>query len=106
MNEPASYPDGFFCGNVPPEPICLPTCEARECPEGPQCVRHEDGVSQGTGVYGPFLPASTPVPRPRPPATPVPRTIPYLISGFNSCQPRKSSSLRPERGRGLSRPFG
>ena len=53
LNEPASCPDGYFCGNVPPEPICLPTCEARGCPEGQQCIRYKDGVSQCAVVHGP-----------------------------------------------------
>jgi hypothetical protein len=52
-DEPSSCPDGFFCGDVPPQPICLPTCEARGCPDGQQCLRHEDGVSQCAVVYGP-----------------------------------------------------
>lgn len=53
VNEPTGCPDGFFCGNVPPEPICLPTCEKRGCPDGQHCIRHKDGVSQCAVVYGP-----------------------------------------------------
>ncbi|WP_253910492.1 hypothetical protein [Pyxidicoccus fallax] len=53
LDDPASCPEGFFCGNVPPEPICLPTCETRGCPEGQQCIRHYGGVSQCAVVYGP-----------------------------------------------------
>ena len=54
LNEPTSCPDGFFCGNVPPEPICLPTCEERGCREGQHCIRHEDGISQCAVVHGPL----------------------------------------------------
>lgn len=48
-----SCPEGFFCAEVPPEPVCLPTCETRGCPTGQQCVRHEDGASACAVVYGP-----------------------------------------------------
>lgn len=48
-----SCPDGFFCADLEPEPICLPTCEARGCPEGQQCIRHYDGASQCAVIYGP-----------------------------------------------------
>ncbi len=51
--EAASCPDGFFCADVRPEPVCLPTCEARGCAEGQQCVRHEEGVSRCVTVLGP-----------------------------------------------------
>lgn len=52
-DEPGGCPEGFFCAkDVPPEPTCLPTCEARGCPEGQQCIRHEDGVSQCAVVFG------------------------------------------------------
>lgn len=53
LDDPTSCPEGFFCGNVPPEPTCLPTCEKRGCPEGQHCIRHDDGVSQCAVVYGP-----------------------------------------------------
>lgn len=45
-------PEGFFCADVAPEPLCLPTCAGRSCPEGQQCVRHEDGASACAVVYG------------------------------------------------------
>ena len=45
-------PAGFFCADVAPEPVCLPTCQGRRCPEGQQCVRHKDGVSSCVRVYG------------------------------------------------------
>jgi len=45
-------PDGFFCADVAPEPLCLPTCEGRNCPVDQQCVRHEDGASACAVVYG------------------------------------------------------
>ncbi|XXF78911.1 hypothetical protein P2318_03890 [Myxococcaceae bacterium GXIMD 01537] len=49
----ASCPEGFFCASVPPQPVCLPTCKARGCPEGQQCVSFEDGASACAEVYGP-----------------------------------------------------
>jgi hypothetical protein len=52
LGEAASCPEGFFCGDVEPEPICLPTCEGRECPPGQQCVHHRDGVSACAVVHG------------------------------------------------------
>ncbi|MCP3145317.1 hypothetical protein [Pyxidicoccus xibeiensis] len=45
-------PEGFFCADVAPEPLCLPTCADRSCPEGQHCVRHEDGASACAVVYG------------------------------------------------------
>jgi hypothetical protein len=32
-------PEGFFCADDVAGPVCLPTCEGRDCPEGQQCVR-------------------------------------------------------------------
>jgi len=46
-------PEGFFCAETAPEPICLPTCTERECPEGQHCVRFEEGASVCARVYGP-----------------------------------------------------
>ena len=46
-------PAGFFCADTVPEPVCLPTCEERGCPEGQHCVRFEEGVSICAKVYGP-----------------------------------------------------
>lgn len=45
-------PDGFFCADTIPEPVCLPTCEARGCPAGQQCIRYEGGASACAKVYG------------------------------------------------------
>lgn len=54
MNEPSSCPDGFFCADVPPEPICFPSCEQRGCPEGQQCILHQQGASQCVKtIHGP-----------------------------------------------------
>ena len=51
--EPASCPEGFFCADVEPEPACLPTCEARGCPPGQECMRSEkDGASTCAVVHG------------------------------------------------------
>lgn len=52
-SETADCPEGFFCAQVLPRPVCLPTCEARGCPEGQQCVRFEEGASACAVVYGP-----------------------------------------------------
>ncbi len=52
-DEAAACPEGFFCADVKPEPICVPTCEARGCPEGQHCIRHDNGSSQCAVVYGP-----------------------------------------------------
>jgi hypothetical protein len=50
---PASCPDGFFCAALEPEPACLPTCEARSCPPGQECIRTEkDGGSVCAVVHG------------------------------------------------------
>lgn len=48
----SSCPEGFFCADVAPEPVCLPPCEEKGCPGGQQCVRHEDGASACAVVYG------------------------------------------------------
>jgi hypothetical protein len=51
--ESTNCPDGFFCADVSPQPLCLPTCEGRECPQGQQCIRAaSDGVSVCSVVYG------------------------------------------------------
>ncbi len=49
----AGCPDGFFCADVRPQPVCLPTCEARGCPEGQQCVLYKEGVSRCAIIHGP-----------------------------------------------------
>ncbi len=49
----AGCPEGFFCADVLPQPVCLPTCEARQCPLGQTCVRFEEGASVCARVYGP-----------------------------------------------------
>ena len=46
-------PEGFFCASTLPEPVCLPTCETRGCPEGQHCVRFNEGASVCAHVYGP-----------------------------------------------------
>lgn len=48
----ASCPAGFFCADVAPEPVCLPSCQGRFCSEGQLCVRYKDGVSSCARVYG------------------------------------------------------
>jgi len=49
----AECPEGFFCAEAAPEPICLPTCAGPGCPEGQHCVRFEEGASVCARVYGP-----------------------------------------------------
>jgi Cys-rich repeat protein len=49
----ATCPEGFFCADTIPEPVCLPTCEARGCPEGQHCIRFDEGASVCAHVYGP-----------------------------------------------------
>ncbi|QSQ10989.1 hypothetical protein [Myxococcus landrumensis] len=44
---------GFFCADTRPEPLCLPSCEQRGCPEGQQCIRHDEGASTCARVLGP-----------------------------------------------------
>lgn len=51
--EAAGCPEGFFCVDVLPQAMCLPTCEARGCTAGQQCVRFKEGVSACAVVYGP-----------------------------------------------------
>jgi hypothetical protein len=60
-DDAASCPEGFFCGDVEPEPICLPSCEKRGCPEGQRCLHFKEGASSCDVVYGPDC-QSTPCP--------------------------------------------
>ena len=48
----ADCPEGFFCADTTPEPVCLPTCEKRGCPAGQQCIRFSEGSSQCAQAYG------------------------------------------------------
>jgi Cys-rich repeat protein len=48
----AACPEGFFCTDTAPEPVCLPTCEGKRCPTGQQCVHFEGGASSCAQVYG------------------------------------------------------
>lgn len=50
----AVCPEGFFCADTAPEPMCLPTCQARGCPVGQHCIRYRDGASVCAEVYGPL----------------------------------------------------
>jgi hypothetical protein len=52
-------PEGFFCADVVPQPLCLPSCEARGCPAGQQCIRFKQGVSACMEVYGTNCQSST-----------------------------------------------
>ncbi len=51
--EAVRCPEGFFCAQEAPQPVCLPTCEAQGCPAGQECVRYEQGTSACAVVYGP-----------------------------------------------------
>lgn len=53
LADAASCPAGFFCADTVPQPLCLPTCTARGCPSGQQCIPLEEGVSVCARVYGP-----------------------------------------------------
>jgi hypothetical protein len=46
-------PEGFFCADTLPQPLCLPTCATRECPAGQQCIPFREGASVCAQVYGP-----------------------------------------------------
>ncbi len=51
--EPTSCAQGFFCADIAPEPVCLPSCEERGCPEGQHCIdTGRDGVSVCAVVHG------------------------------------------------------
>ncbi|SEM98919.1 Cys-rich repeat-containing protein [Stigmatella aurantiaca] len=52
LDTPTECPDGFFCADTTPQPVCLPTCEKRGCPSGEQCIRFGEGASQCASVYG------------------------------------------------------
>ncbi len=45
-------PEGFFCANTIPEPVCLPTCKMRGCPTGQHCIQDNQGASQCVVVHG------------------------------------------------------
>ncbi len=50
---PSTCPEGFFCADLAPEPACLPTCEAKGCPQGQECIRTpQDGASTCAVVHG------------------------------------------------------
>lgn len=57
LDAPTSCPEGFFCGDGGEGPVCLPTCEARGCPEGQKCLRFNTvggrPVSSCVRVHGP-----------------------------------------------------
>jgi len=52
VSEATPCPEGYFCGSVAPEPICLPTCAKQGCPEGQRCVRDRQGASTCATVHG------------------------------------------------------
>jgi hypothetical protein len=52
LGAPEECPEGFFCADTTPQPVCLPTCEKRGCPAGEQCIRFGEGSSTCAHVYG------------------------------------------------------
>jgi hypothetical protein len=58
----AACPEGFFCADTEPEPLCLPTCEVRGCPPGQHCIRYGEGTSVCAEMFGPPC-QQTPCPR-------------------------------------------
>ena len=53
LEDSAGCPEGFFCAETLPQPLCLPTCETWVCPADQQCIRFDEGVSVCAQVYGP-----------------------------------------------------
>lgn len=49
---PEACPVGFFCADVTPGPLCLPTCEARGCPRGQECIHFHQGTSVCARIHG------------------------------------------------------
>jgi hypothetical protein len=49
---PESCPRGFFCADVTPGPLCLPSCETAGCPEDQRCVSLNRGASACRAVHG------------------------------------------------------
>lgn len=45
-------PEGSFCADTIPQPVCLPTCETQGCPQGQQCIPFKEGSSKCARVYG------------------------------------------------------
>lgn len=62
LGDESSCPTHFFCVDDMPEPICLPSCAQRGCPEGQDCIHHEEGASACARVIGPRC-QQTPCPR-------------------------------------------
>ncbi len=42
LEDPTSCPDGLACRNGSDGPSCRPHCKDRECPEGQECIHHDD----------------------------------------------------------------
>jgi hypothetical protein len=52
LDKQESCSSGFFCADVAPEPLCLPTCEHTGCAHDEQCIRYSGEVSTCARVYG------------------------------------------------------
>jgi hypothetical protein len=53
LGDSQGCPEGFFCADTLPRPLCLPTCATRDCPTGEQCIPLGEGASVCAQVYGP-----------------------------------------------------
>jgi hypothetical protein len=53
LGDTSGCPEGFFCADTLPQPVCLPTCEVQGCPPGQQCIPFKEGSSKCAQVYGP-----------------------------------------------------
>jgi hypothetical protein len=52
LGDTSNCPEGFFCADTIPQPVCLPTCETQGCPLGQQCIPFKEGSSKCAQVYG------------------------------------------------------
>jgi hypothetical protein len=64
LQETSDCPEGFFCHESLNGPSCVPSCEARGCPQELQCARDADGISvcvqlRGTDCSGDSCPAGS-----------------------------------------------
>lgn len=50
--EPQSCPEGFVCKEDPEGATCLPSCNARQCPEGQHCIQLQPPMSLCARVEG------------------------------------------------------
>ncbi|SEK49784.1 hypothetical protein SAMN05444354_101719 [Stigmatella aurantiaca] len=53
LDGPRNCPENFFCADTLPHPLCLPTCERRQCPAGQHCISLGEGASVCARIHGP-----------------------------------------------------